>query len=186
MSKKIGIIGGGISGLTTAFLLKKSGFDVALFEKRERVGGNIQTIEIDGFLIEYAPNSLLKSPRLVDLIRKLNLDAEVLAANAQAKNRYVLQGGKLRVLPVSLAKMAFGNFFSTKAKLRLLKKRLIRLFRGFTRAIPKNYQSKRRFRVFSRWKNRTEIYCSARFVQKRKRRTKIFRERFHSSKEFRL
>ncbi|NJM51999.1 MAG: NAD(P)-binding protein [Blastocatellia bacterium] len=27
MSKKIGIIGGGISGLTAAFLLKKKGFE---------------------------------------------------------------------------------------------------------------------------------------------------------------
>ena len=49
--KKIGIIGGGISGLTTAFLLKNKGFNVTLIEKSERVGGNIQTVEIDGFKI---------------------------------------------------------------------------------------------------------------------------------------
>jgi protoporphyrinogen/coproporphyrinogen III oxidase len=126
MMIKIGIIGGGISGLTAAFLLKKRGFDVTLFEKRERVGGNIGTVEIDGFLIEYAPNSLLKSPRLVDLIRELNLDAEVLAADVKAKNRYILQNGKLRALPMTIAKMAFGDFFSTKAKLRLLKEPFIK------------------------------------------------------------
>lgn len=124
--KEIGIIGGGISGLTAAFLLKKRGFDVTLFDKSERVGGNIQTIEIEGFLIEYAANSLLKSPRLVDLIRELNLDAEVLAADAKAKNRYVLQNGKLRPLPMTIAKMAFGDFFSTRAKLRLLKEPFIK------------------------------------------------------------
>ena len=72
-ANKIGIIGGGISGLTAAFLLKNKGFDVSLFEKSARVGGNIQTVNIDGFKIEYAPNSLLKSPRLVDLIKDLNL-----------------------------------------------------------------------------------------------------------------
>ena len=120
MTKKIGIIGGGISGLTAAFLLKNKGFEVCLFEKSSRVGGNIQTVETDGFLIELGPNSFIKSPRLVDLIKSLKLETEVLAANTQAKKRYVLRAGKLRALPMGLAKMAFGDFFSWKAKFRLL------------------------------------------------------------------
>ena len=112
--------------MATAFLLKKKGFEVALFEKSERVGGNIQTVEIDGFKIEYAPNSLLKSPRLVDLIGELNLGAEVLAANAANKKRYVLQNGELKSLPMTIAKMATDNYFSLKARLRLLKEPFIR------------------------------------------------------------
>jgi len=124
--KKICVIGGGISGLTAAFLLKNKGFDVTVFEKSDAVGGNIQTIKEDGFLIEYAPNSLLKSPRLVDLIRELNLEAEVLAANPVNKKRYVLRNGELKSLPMSIAKMATNDFFSLKAKLRLLKEPLIK------------------------------------------------------------
>lgn len=124
--KKIGIIGGGISGLVAAFLLRKRGFEVSLFEKSERVGGNIQTVKIDDFLIEYAPNSLLKSPRLVDLIKELNLEPEVLPSNPTAKKRYVLQNGKLVALPMSIAKMAFGGFFSARAKARLLKEPFVR------------------------------------------------------------
>ena len=124
--KKIGIIGGGISGLTAAFLLKNKGFEVTLFEKSGRVGGNIQTVEVDGFKIEYAPNSLLKSPRLVDLIQDLNLEAEVLAANAANKKRYVLQNGKLKSLPMTIAKMATDDYFSLKARLRLLKEPFVR------------------------------------------------------------
>lgn len=124
--KQIGIIGGGISGLTAAFLLKKRGFDVTVFEKSARAGGNLQTVKIDGFLIEYAANSLLKSPRLVDLIKELNLEPEVLAADAANKKRYVLLGGKLAPLPMSIAKMALGNFFSNKAKMRLIKEPLVR------------------------------------------------------------
>ena len=124
--KKIGIIGGGISGLTVAFLLKNKGFEVALLEKSERSGGNVQTIEVDGFKIEYAPNSLLKSPRLIDLIRELKLENKVLAANATNKKRYVLQNGKLKSLPMTIAKMATDDFFSLKARLRLLKEPFVR------------------------------------------------------------
>lgn len=123
---KIGIIGGGISGLVAAFLLKNKGFEVALFEKSERVGGNIESVRVDDFLIEYAPNSLLKSPRLVDLIRELNLEAEVLAANVANKKRCVLQNGKLKSLPMSVGKLAAGDYFSWRAKLRLLKEPFVK------------------------------------------------------------
>ena len=124
--KKVCIIGGGVSGLVAAFLLKKKGFEATLFEKSKSVGGNIQTVKINDFLIEYAPNSLLKSPRLVDLIQTLGLESEVLAANPANKKRYVLQNGKLKSLPMSIAKMAADDFFSWRAKLRLLQEPLVK------------------------------------------------------------
>ena len=126
MTKKIGIIGGGISGLAAAFLLKNKGYEVTLFEKSGRGGGNIQTVKINDFLIEYAPNSLLKSPRLVDLIRKLKLESDVLAANEANKKRYVLRNGQIKPLPMSILKMATDDYFSLKARLRLLKEPFIR------------------------------------------------------------
>ena len=92
MNKKVCIIGGGVSGLTVAFLLKKKGLEVTLFEKSKRAGGNIQTVKLDDFMIEYAPNSLLRSPRLVDLIRELKLEDEVMAANA-ANQRNIMASG---------------------------------------------------------------------------------------------
>jgi len=123
--KKICIIGGGISGLVAAFLLKKKGFSIELFDKNTSVGGNIQTRKIDGFLIEQGPNSLIKSPRLVDLIKALKLENEILTASPTNKKRYVLQNGKLRALPMSIAKMTMDGFFSARAKLRLLKEPFI-------------------------------------------------------------
>ena len=47
--KKVVVIGGGISGLTTAKYLLKSGFEVILLEKSNRVGGNNDPfIDTDG------------------------------------------------------------------------------------------------------------------------------------------
>ena len=106
---KVAVIGGGISGLTTAFLLKKKGVDVTLFEASENVGGNVQTIEKDGYTIEQGPNSLLKSPWLVDLVRMLGLEDNVIAANPEAQKRYILWNGKLEAMgPKSFINGYFG------------------------------------------------------------------------------
>lgn len=106
---KVGVIGGGISGLTTAFLLKKKGVEVTLFEASEIVGGNVQTIEKDGYTIEQGPNSLLRSPRLIDLVRMLNLEDDVVAANPEAQKRYILWNGKLEAMgPRSFVNGYFG------------------------------------------------------------------------------
>lgn len=124
--KKIGIIGGGISGLTAAFLLKNKNYEVVLYDKSATVSGNIQTVDFDGYKIEQGPNSLIKSPRLVDLIKALQLETEVAAAKPEAKKRYVLQSGRLRALPMSLREMATSNFFSWRAKISLLSEPFVR------------------------------------------------------------
>lgn len=126
MAKRIRVIGGGISGLATAYLLKTKGFDTTLLESSPRVGGNIGSERKDGYLIEHGPNSLLRSPRLVDLIDALDLRSEVLAASPAAKKRYVLIDDKLRALPTSVPRFAAGSFFSVRAKLRLLGEPFIR------------------------------------------------------------
>src|SRR5215218_7421620 len=109
--KKICIIGGGISGLTTAFLLKRKGFPVTVFEQSEKTGGNVQTIQRDGYTVEQGPNSLLKSPRLVDLVRLLKLEDQVIAADESANKRYILSGGK----PEAMGPKSFVNgYFSPR------------------------------------------------------------------------
>ena len=93
------IIGGGISGLCMAYKLKQAGVEVTLFEKGDRVGGNIRSEKIDGFLIEHGPNSLLVGPDLVELIEDLGLLDQVALAQPAAKKRFILKDRKLLALP---------------------------------------------------------------------------------------
>ena len=120
---KVAVIGGGISGLTTGYLLKKKGIDVVVFEASDRVGGNVQTIQKNGYTLEQGPNSLLRSPRLIDLIRKLGIEDLVLEANPAAKKRYILWHGKLEAMgPRSF----INGYFSPKTLFALAREPFIR------------------------------------------------------------
>ncbi len=44
MSKRVIVVGAGLAGLTAAYELVRAGFDVQVFEARERVGGRVQTV----------------------------------------------------------------------------------------------------------------------------------------------
>lgn len=120
---RVCVIGAGISGLTTAYLLKQKGVAVTVFERSDQPGGNIQTIEKDGFTIEQGPNSLLKSPRLVDLVRLLGIEDKVIAASESAKKRYILSGGELEAMG---PKSFVNGYFSPRTLFRLAKEPFVR------------------------------------------------------------
>lgn len=127
MNKKIVVIGAGISGLTTAYLLSKKGFDVKVLEKNTSVGGSIESVTENGFLFDRGPNSALETtPIIGQLIKELGLESELLYASKQANKRYILRDNKLHALPMSPPGLIKTKLFSTKAKLRLMAEPFIR------------------------------------------------------------
>ncbi len=48
MDKSVGVVGAGIAGLRTAQLLVERGVEVSVFEARPRIGGRLETVEIEG------------------------------------------------------------------------------------------------------------------------------------------
>ncbi|HEX7357978.1 MAG TPA: protoporphyrinogen oxidase [Ignavibacteriaceae bacterium] len=121
MNKKIVVIGAGISGLTTAYLLSKKGFDVKIIEKKSSVGGSIESITEQGFLFDRGPNSALETtPVIAQLVQELNLENELLYASKAANKRYILRNNQLHALPMSPQGLIKTKLFSGKAKLRLM------------------------------------------------------------------
>ena len=115
------ILGAGISGLTAGFYLAEKGLSVRILEKSPRVGGAIRSERRDGFLIEFGPNTVLDTtPLLGELFQKLGIASERVDASPQAKNRYIVRGGKLHALPTSPLAFLKTPLFSTSAKIRLL------------------------------------------------------------------
>ena len=83
------VIGGGISGLATAYRLQKAGQKVIVLEKNGHPGGSIVSSRKDGFLVDYGPNSTLEtSPDIRSFVDELGLADRRVYANESASKRY--------------------------------------------------------------------------------------------------
>src|SRR3954469_13519807 len=103
---RVVIVGGGLSGLALAFRLRSRVPDVRLtiLEKRPEPGGNIVTVDRDGFRVEGGPNGIFDAkPFTLDLCRDLGLGDRLIAGSEESRtNRYLCVDGRLRALPNSL------------------------------------------------------------------------------------
>jgi oxygen-dependent protoporphyrinogen oxidase len=100
------IIGGGISGLSTAYYLAKAGVASTLVEREPRLGGVIRTDVVHGCVLEAGPDSFLSAkPWAMELIRELGLAEEVIGSNDHLRVTYVWKGGRLMPLPDGLMLM---------------------------------------------------------------------------------
>jgi len=125
-NKKVIVLGAGISGLTTAYLLNKDGYDVTVLEKNDKVGGSIETVIENGLLFDRGPNSALETtPLIAQLVEELNLTEQFVYANKKGDKRYILRNNLLHALPISLPAFLKSKLFSGKAKLRLMKEPFI-------------------------------------------------------------
>ncbi len=115
------VIGGGVSGLATAWYLRKAGRDVRLLEKNPAVGGCMRTLCREGFLLEQGPfNVLVRDPAFEQLLDDLGDGIEVEPAEPDATMRYLYLGGRLVPLPSGPASLVTSRFLSASGKMRLL------------------------------------------------------------------
>jgi protoporphyrinogen oxidase len=72
--KKIAIVGGGIAGLTAAYRLAQSGFDVTLWERAPKFGGQAGGLDVEGGKLEYFYHHLFQSDtEITALIHELGI-----------------------------------------------------------------------------------------------------------------
>ncbi len=116
MKKKIVIIGGGVTGLSTVYFLKEKSrelgieIDCTLIEASDRLGGKIVTDRIDDFIIEGGPDSFLsQKPWGITLCRKLGLMDQLVSTHPIHKAIYILSHGRLKQFPEGMNLMIPGR-----------------------------------------------------------------------------
>ncbi len=116
------IIGGGISGLSTAWWLAQAGVSVQVWEADNRLGGKIKSQQQDGYLTERSASLLMNfRPEVAQLVSDAGLDELKTQRSPQAEaRRYLLNHGKLQALPMHLSGMLTLPLWSLRGKLRLL------------------------------------------------------------------
>ena len=98
--RTVAIVGGGITGLATAFALtnQADSLEISLFESGPRLGGKIRTLEFAGGRIEAGPDSFVaRAPWLEDLCRQLGLQEQLM--EPAVFGAAVWAGGRLRRFP---------------------------------------------------------------------------------------
>lgn len=129
--KRVVIVGGGISGLSAAYFLRRRlpEAKITLLEARPRAGGNIHTESRDGFVIDAGPDSFLRTkPAALKLCSELGIEGELMKPRPESRHVFMVQNGKLvpmpagmvLAVPTRLGPMLGTNIISFPAKLRML------------------------------------------------------------------
>ncbi|KAK7203550.1 hypothetical protein BZA70DRAFT_296892 [Myxozyma melibiosi] len=146
----VAVLGGGISGLSTAYYLSRllpKTVPITIYEASGRVGGYIESTKlqlpaasIDGaggeknedVLFEHGPRTLRVSKRvsslnMFDLINSLGMADELIVVpkdSAAARNRYIYYKGRINMIPYSLSSIL--RFYFSQALFRGMLPEVIR------------------------------------------------------------
>ncbi len=124
---RIAIVGAGISGLTTAFYVKRArpAWGVTIFDAEHAPGGTMYTAEVEGFRFEAGGNGFLSNkPDSQQLVEDAGADHLLLPSSDLARRRFIYTDG-LHPLPESPPAFLKTKLIGWPAKLRVAMEPLI-------------------------------------------------------------
>jgi protoporphyrinogen/coproporphyrinogen III oxidase len=96
--RRVAVIGGGVSGLTAAFLLKDAGLAVTVLEGSPRLGGKLAVSEVGGIAVDSGAEALLaRRPEGTGLIADLGLSGQLEVPGTTSAG--IWTRGSIRPLP---------------------------------------------------------------------------------------
>jgi oxygen-dependent protoporphyrinogen oxidase len=134
--KRVVIVGGGITGLATAYALEKSSeaCQVHVVEAAPRLGGNLVTVNHNGFTIDGGPDSWVATkPHATRLAKSVGLGDELIGTRPDTRKVYIVYRKQLHAMPEGLVlgiptewkPFAQTELFGLDTKLRALLEPLI-------------------------------------------------------------
>ena len=124
--RRVAVIGGGLAGLAAAARLRQRGIDAEVFEGGSEVGGVVQTIRRDGWVIDTGPAMAAEpAPEVRELLDAAGLGRCTVRAGPAGATRYIVLGGVPVLLPRTTSEFSASSVLSFAGRLRLLKERFI-------------------------------------------------------------
>jgi protoporphyrinogen/coproporphyrinogen III oxidase len=94
--------------------------EVVLLEARDRVGGNVRTERIDGYLCEAGPDGFLdNAPATLAFVDHVGLTPALLPSRDIARRRFIFRRDRLQEVPLAPLSLIRSPLLSTSSKLRL-------------------------------------------------------------------
>jgi len=121
------IIGGGISGLSTANFLSKKTSDFLILEASDIVGGTINSSKLDGYILENGPNTVLDNNKAIqELLSDLNITEELIYPNLKKiSNRYILLNDRLEKIPLTIFEFLLTPILGIYSKIKIFSEILV-------------------------------------------------------------
>lgn len=119
-SRRVVVIGGGISGLAAAWAAQQNasrvpgGLEVLVLERGDEVGGKARSVRRDGWLVESGPAGYFGGGAAMErLVSAAGMTHDVVPADAAAARRFVFRNGRMRRIatnPVGLVRSGILTF----------------------------------------------------------------------------
>lgn len=120
------VIGGGISGLATGYMLHRQGWDVLVLERQAKAGGNAISERASGFLMEHGPSTVNATiPEALTLSSDLGLEPSRCDLSDAVRNRYLVKDGELSGIAAHAMGFLLSDYLSPGGRLRLLSEPLV-------------------------------------------------------------
>ncbi|MEX1044612.1 MAG: protoporphyrinogen oxidase [Chthoniobacterales bacterium] len=118
-TKRVVMIGAGLTGLSAAVRLRAHGVVVTVLESSAQAGGAVRSEQTEGFLVEDGPNSMMTNePDVQEFLRTAGLEEEMVSPSA--KKRFLVRHGRPVALPAGPVGAVTTPLFSLPGKLRVL------------------------------------------------------------------
>jgi oxygen-dependent protoporphyrinogen oxidase len=130
--KKLVVVGGGISGVATAWAAERAAkahgleLEITVLEKDDAVGGKARTVFEKGWMVETGPLGFLGSePSVGNLASEVGMADKLQSAGAAAAHRFIARNGVMKEVPTNPLKFFFSGHLSPFGTLRILGEPLV-------------------------------------------------------------
>ena len=123
----IAVVGGGISGVSAAYIINKhTNNSAVLIEQNEQLGGKSKTIHDSGYTIETGSNGFLDNKEeILNLVHESGFEKNMIQSRDESRRRFIFSNDKLFELPENPVKLLFNNFLTPKGKFGFIKEAFV-------------------------------------------------------------